>query len=129
MNTVPNASSLLYASYHAYAALIRLKKRDEDVHDGCGEDEVAYNLYHNVCVAIEHFDAEYCDGGAWHGGIYDYEVWDVENDSAHLFYELLAMRSISEALFGDAKFKVGTVSEIVDGYAASNGWKRGAGGV
>jgi hypothetical protein len=121
-------SAFVYACYHSRRALDRVKERDDEVHDGCGEDGVVHELYSVLAEAINYFDSKYLDEGAWNAGVYDYEVWDVDSQSAKLMYELLVMRAIRDAMGYGSNFLIGTIADIVDAYAASNGWKPGAGG-
>lgn len=121
-------SAFVYACYHSRCALDRIKQRDGDIHDGCGEDSVVEALYDVLADAINYFDSKYLYAGAWHAGVYDYDVWDVDNKSAELMYELLVLRAVRDAGGCNFEFNIGTVEDIVDGYAASNGWKPGKGG-
>ena len=121
-------SAFVYACYHSRCALDRIRQRDGGIHDGCGEDGVMDALYDVLADAINYFDSKYLDRGAWHDGVYDYEVWDVEWPSAELMYELLVYRAIRDAGGCVFDFYVGSITEIIDGYAASNGWKPGKGG-
>lgn len=122
-------SAFVYACYHAYSALQRIKQQNDDVHDGCGEDGVVDALYNVLVDAINYFDEKYLDEGAWHDGVYDYDVWDVESEAAQLMYSLLVYRAIDEAGGNYRDFSVATPEGIVDAYAASNGWLPGKGGV
>lgn len=125
----PNSrSAFVYACYHSRRALDRIKERDDEVHDGCGEDGVMHELYSTLAQAINYFDSKYLDDGSWNDGVYDYEVWDVDSQSAKLMYELLVYRAIRDAGGCNFDFYVGSVADIVDSYAAQNGWKPGMGG-
>lgn len=125
----PNSrSAFVYACHHAYSALRRIKNENDEIHDGCGEDGVMHELYIVLAYAINYFDEKYLDRGAWRDGVYDYEVWDVEWPSAELMYELLVYRAIRDAGGSVFDFYIGSITEIIDGYAASNGWKPGKGG-
>lgn len=121
-------SAFVYACYHAYSALQRIKQRDGDIHDGCGEDGVMDSLYDVLAGAINYFDSKYLDDGAWHAGVYDYDVWDVETPTAALMYELFAARAIDDAGGNYTGFAIADVGLIVDAYAIANGWKPGKGG-
>lgn len=121
-------SAFVYACYHSRRALDRVKERDDEVHDGCGEDVVMHELYSILAQAINYFDSKYLGEGVWHAGVYDYEVWDVDSQSAKLMYELLVMLAIDDAGGNNTGFYVRTIADVVDAYAASNGWKPGAGG-